>query len=79
MRDGRGAVFVPSPASDELLPFGYQVIEITGYSDMWGEYTDLLVCKVSDVRYERIQTLHNEPTTEILFPFTISRFYILKH
>ena len=70
---------MPSPASGELLPFGYQVIEITGYSDMWGEYTDLLVCKVSDVRYERIQTLHNEPTTEILFPFTISRFYSLKH
>lgn len=52
MRDGRGAVFVPSPASGELLPFGYQVIEITGYSDMWGEYRDLLVCKVSDVRYD---------------------------
>ena len=70
---------MPSPASGELLPFGYQVIEITGYSDMWGEYRDLLVCKVSDERYERIQTLHNEPTTEILFPFTISRFYSLKH
>ena len=70
---------MPSPASGELLPFGYQVIEITGYSDMWGEYRDLLVCKVSDVRYERIQTLHNEPTTEILFPFIISRFYSLKH
>ena len=25
------------------------------------------------------QTLHNEPTIEILFPFTISQFYILKH
>ena len=38
---------MPSPASGELLPFGYQVIEITGHSDMWGEYRDLLVCKVS--------------------------------
>ncbi|XP_073236262.1 deleted in lung and esophageal cancer protein 1-like isoform X3 [Porites lutea] len=46
LHDGRGAVFVPSPASGELLPFGYQVIEITGYSDMWGEYRDLLVCKI---------------------------------
>ena len=42
---------MPSPASGELLPFGYQLIEITGYSDMWGEYRDLLVCKVRDVRY----------------------------
>ena len=37
---------MPSPASGELLPFGYQVIEITGHSDMWGKYRDLLVCKV---------------------------------
>lgn len=44
--DGRGAAFVPRPASGELLPFGYQVIEITGYSDMWGEYRDFLVCKI---------------------------------
>ena len=47
LRDGRGAAFVPSPASGELLPFGYQVIEITGYSDMWGEYRDFLICKVN--------------------------------
>lgn len=46
LRDRRGAAFVPSPASGELLPFGYQMIEITGHSDMWGAYRDLLVCKV---------------------------------
>ena len=46
LRDGKGAAFVPSPASGELLPFGYQVIEVTGYSDMWGEYRDSLHCKV---------------------------------
>ena len=46
LHDGKGAAFVPSPASGELLPFGYQVIELTGYSDMWGEYTDSLHCKV---------------------------------
>jgi len=46
LRDGRGAAFVPSPASGELLPFGYQIIDITGHSDMWGEYRDLLVCKI---------------------------------
>ena len=46
LHDGKGAAFVPSPASGELLPFGYQVIELTGYSDMWGEYRDSLHCKV---------------------------------
>ena len=59
---------MPSPASGELLPFGYQVIEITGYSDMWGEYRDLLVCKVSDVRYERIQTLTMNLQLKFSFP-----------
>ena len=46
LHDGKGAAFVPSPASGELLPFGDQVIELTGYSDMWGEYRDSLHCKV---------------------------------
>ncbi|XP_015773213.1 PREDICTED: deleted in lung and esophageal cancer protein 1-like [Acropora digitifera] len=46
LHDGKGAAFVPSPASGELLPFGYQVIELTGYSDMWGEYRDSLHCKI---------------------------------
>ncbi|XP_031565846.1 deleted in lung and esophageal cancer protein 1-like [Actinia tenebrosa] len=46
LRDGRGAAFVPSPSSGELLPFGYQVIEITAYNDMWGDYRDLLICMV---------------------------------
>ena len=47
-----------SPASGELSPFGYQVIEITGHSDMWGEYRDLLICKVS-------VTLHASPESPL--------------
>lgn len=54
LRDGRGAAFVPSPASGELLPFGYQIIDITGHSDMWGEYRDLLVCKVSVTQHQSL-------------------------
>ena len=50
---------MPSPASGELLPFGYQVIEITGHSDMWGEYRDLLVCKVSVTQQFVIAGLRN--------------------
>ncbi|XP_078378630.1 deleted in lung and esophageal cancer protein 1-like isoform X2 [Oculina patagonica] len=49
LRDRRGAAFVPNPASGELLPYGYQVIEISGHSDMWGEYRDLLVCKIEGI------------------------------
>ncbi|KAK3726413.1 hypothetical protein QZH41_019666, partial [Actinostola sp. cb2023] len=46
LRNGRGAAFVATPSSGELLPFGYQVVEITAYNDMWGDYRDLLVCLV---------------------------------
>lgn len=49
LRERRGAAFVASPASGELSPFGYQVIEITGHSDMWGKYRDLLICKIEGI------------------------------
>lgn len=58
LRERRGAAFVASPASGELSPFGYQVIEITGHSDMWGKYRDLLICKVS-------VTLHASPESPL--------------
>jgi hypothetical protein len=47
LRDGRGAAFIPSPSNGELLPYGYQVVDVTAYNDMWGDYRDLLVCMVS--------------------------------
>ncbi|XP_048580368.1 deleted in lung and esophageal cancer protein 1 isoform X2 [Nematostella vectensis] len=46
LRDGRGAAFILSPCEGELLPFGYQVVEVSAYNDMWGDYRDLLVCQV---------------------------------
>ena len=47
LQGGQGAAFSLSPASGVLEPFGEQVIEIHGYSDMWGQYNDTLICKVS--------------------------------
>ena len=46
LRDGRGAAFVCTPSVGELMPFQECVIQVTGYSDMWGEYKDSLICKV---------------------------------
>nr|KAG5714264.1 hypothetical protein BaRGS_018481 [Batillaria attramentaria] len=43
---GLGAAFHLQPMSGTLQPFGEQVIEVTAYSDMWGSYTDNIVCKV---------------------------------
>jgi len=43
---GNGASFVPVPSAGYLPPFGEEVIEVTAYADMWGEYRDALICKV---------------------------------
>jgi hypothetical protein len=46
LREGKGAAFAINPASGVLPPFEEQVIDVTAYSDMWGEYEDKLLCKV---------------------------------
>ena len=46
LSQGSGAAFVLSPASAILSPFGEETIEVTGYTDMWGEYIDNLICRV---------------------------------
>ncbi|KAK3108686.1 hypothetical protein FSP39_013370 [Pinctada imbricata] len=51
LSQNHGVAFVPKSESGDtrLLPFGEEVIELTAYSDMWGNYTDNLVCKVGDL------------------------------
>ncbi|ESO99858.1 hypothetical protein LOTGIDRAFT_238688 [Lottia gigantea] len=56
---GLGAGFSLSPASGNLSPYGEDVIEITGYSDIWGTYTDTITCTIGDL----------EPIT---FPLTMT-------
>ena len=36
LSQGKGALFVPSPATGVLSPFSERNIEISGYSDIWG-------------------------------------------
>ena len=48
LADGRGACFTIEPAECPLLAFESRKIIITAYSDMWGQYTDQLICKVCD-------------------------------
>ena len=45
--EGRGACFVVSPANGNLAPFSTASVKVTAYSNMWGEYSDQLICKVS--------------------------------
>ena len=47
LSDGRGACFTIEPSKCPLLAFESRKINITAYSDMWGQYTDQLICKVN--------------------------------
>ncbi|XP_069771028.1 deleted in lung and esophageal cancer protein 1 isoform X2 [Narcine bancroftii] len=45
----KGAAFVVQPATGTLEPFQQLVIEITAYANMWGAYSDHLICKIGDL------------------------------
>lgn len=43
---GKGAAFFVLPDTGMLGPFETQTVDVTAYTDMWGEYRDHLICKV---------------------------------
>lgn len=43
---GKGAAFFVLPDTGMLGPFETQTVDVTAYTDMWGEYRDRLICKV---------------------------------
>ncbi|XP_053715833.1 deleted in lung and esophageal cancer protein 1 isoform X1 [Synchiropus splendidus] len=45
LANGKGAAFLIQPKSGTLGPFATQTVEVTAYSEMWGEYRDNLICK----------------------------------
>ncbi|KAI5617177.1 deleted in lung and esophageal cancer protein 1 isoform X2 [Silurus asotus] len=46
---GKGVAFLVEPPSGTLGPFESVAINVTAYSNMWGDYEDHLVCKVGDL------------------------------
>ncbi|XP_029442886.1 deleted in lung and esophageal cancer protein 1 [Rhinatrema bivittatum] len=50
LSDGKGAAFLSQPPTGTLEAFQQFIIEVSAYNDMWGEYTDELVCKVGDLK-----------------------------
>ncbi|TRY94279.1 hypothetical protein DNTS_015456, partial [Danionella cerebrum] len=46
---GRGGTFFIEPNSGILGPFESRTINITAFTDMWGDYQDRLICKVGDL------------------------------
>ncbi|XP_072911149.1 deleted in lung and esophageal cancer protein 1 [Hemitrygon akajei] len=45
----KGAAFVLQPSTGILEPYQQQVIEITAYANMWGDYNDWLICRVAEL------------------------------
>ncbi|KAG7224920.1 hypothetical protein INR49_014836 [Caranx melampygus] len=46
---GKGAAFFILPNMGTLGPFETLTVDVTAYTDMWGEYRDHLICKVGDL------------------------------
>ena len=59
LRQGRGTSFTVHPAAGVLQPFSEEMIELTSFCDMWGEYTDQLICRVNFLLTLIIKALFN--------------------
>ncbi|XP_059496324.1 deleted in lung and esophageal cancer protein 1 isoform X2 [Stegostoma tigrinum] len=45
----KGAAFVVQPKTGPLEPYQQLTIEITAFANMWGDYSDYLICRVGDL------------------------------
>ncbi|KAM8967173.1 deleted in lung and esophageal cancer protein 1 [Pelodytes ibericus] len=70
LSDGKGAAFIPQPASGTLGPFQQIHITVTAYNNLWGEYTDQLVCQVSDLLPKEIPLMMTVRGCPIYFQMT---------
>ncbi|XP_019855733.1 PREDICTED: deleted in lung and esophageal cancer protein 1-like [Amphimedon queenslandica] len=67
LSDGRGACLTIEPSKCPLLAFESRKINITAYSDMWGEYTDQLICKVDGIDAHVIPVSYGVTSSPIYF------------
>lgn len=49
LKSGKGVAFNVSPSKGFFEPYQSQVIDITTFTNMWGTYSDTLVCKVESL------------------------------
>uniref|UniRef100_A0A669CMZ0 DLEC1 cilia and flagella associated protein n=1 Tax=Oreochromis niloticus TaxID=8128 RepID=A0A669CMZ0_ORENI len=47
---GKGAAFFVTPNTGTLGAFESRAVDVTAYTDIWGEYRDHLICKVGDLK-----------------------------
>ena len=49
LKTDKGLAIIPTPDSGELAPYQELVIALSLYTDMWGEYNDVLTCQVGNL------------------------------
>ncbi|XP_028289337.1 deleted in lung and esophageal cancer protein 1 [Parambassis ranga] len=54
LAQGKGAAFFVLPDTGTLGPFETQAVDVTAYTEMWGEYRDHLICKVGELKPQLI-------------------------
>ncbi|KAM9308186.1 deleted in lung and esophageal cancer protein 1 [Gastrophryne carolinensis] len=70
LSDGMGAAFIPQPDSGILGPFQEISINVIAYNNMWGEYSDQLICTVGDLKPEVIPLKMTVKGCPIFFQMT---------
>ncbi|XP_056375657.1 deleted in lung and esophageal cancer protein 1 isoform X2 [Hyla sarda] len=70
LSDGKGAAFIPHPSTGVLGPFQQMSIDVTAYNNMWGEYSDLLVCTVGNLSPKEIPIKMNVKGCPLYFQMT---------
>ncbi|XP_071812080.1 deleted in lung and esophageal cancer protein 1-like isoform X2 [Apostichopus japonicus] len=49
LRENKGLAFIVEPAAGTLKPFETLTVKVTLFCDMWGDYSDNLICMISDL------------------------------
>ncbi|XP_057680093.1 deleted in lung and esophageal cancer protein 1 [Corythoichthys intestinalis] len=70
LSQGKGAAFFIVPSAGTLEPFETQTVNVTAYSDMWGEYKDNLICKVGDLKPSLLPMQMNVKGCPLYFQIT---------
>lgn len=70
LSQGFGAAFVPLPAFGTLAAYSEEIIEVSAFSDMWGQYEDNIICKVGELEAVKIPVKMSVEGCPLIFQVT---------
>lgn len=48
LKTDKGLAIIPTPSTGKLAAYEEMVVELSVYTDMWGQYEDILICAITD-------------------------------